>query len=740
MFHKETAHTAGFNQQPPQAFICPISQELMVYPVITCNGNSYEHGSISAWFTEGHITDPLTNQPLESIILIANLGLRSQIQEWIAVNPEASRHFFNPVVCPLPSVYQTQQHSPSQPPDQDFLPSAPPTPDQDFSAGRDDANDEKRMSRFLFLERMLHDKDLHQLYMRTLDILNHATCSDDRKSAHFSALEHMLSQREVDHNAVCQYLQSVTENDLPTNATDSEGNLVPNKLTKLYNTVFETDRAATIKRAQKRTGESAAVGSAPSSAAARMAHIQSSAAARAQSEAAARIARVQSESAARIAHEKLRIVQDELKQGRLQSLIKSCQENARYYSAREGKGLLVKKGWLWDTRDVLTDSTRKAQALNLQDIVSAKKEIIRVQDHLVGVQEHIAKNVVETNAGITHIKNGILPTKNGIIEAKKGVLRDTKGVGQGVGVALAVGVLGYEFYTNIRAWRKGEIDGASCTSNVASSISSMGAGFAGGAAGGAGVGFLTGGPIGAFVGGVSCSIACGLAASLVTKKAFEWMLGTDKERVVVKAYKKLGLNPTASNNEVREQYMALVQELHPHASSKRLPSKEFIEVNAAYEIIRVQREEPSFRKALACTVHYGNTLSNPCGGLTLATGSYTAVVSRTSSSLQHAEGHLVVAGQRAAFRSDRANSFEFTVFIPANLEVFASAHSWITGPMITGPTSFAVEITGAEEEQEQEQEQKQEQEEKPKHRSQVSKERRTKRQAAIRAKVLQDSQ
>jgi hypothetical protein len=86
-----------------------------------------------------------------------------------------------------------------------------------------------------------------------------------------------------------------------------------------------------------------------------------------------------------------------------------------------------------------------------------------------------------------------------------------------------------------------------------------------------------------------------------------------------------------------------------------------------------------FREVLSCTVNSEDTLSSPCNQLPLARGSYTAVVSRTSSPQQHAEGHLIVAGNRADFRSDLSNSFKFTVSTPATLEVFASSHSWRSG-------------------------------------------------------------
>ncbi|KAJ1418470.1 hypothetical protein B484DRAFT_333805, partial [Ochromonadaceae sp. CCMP2298] len=67
----------------PEDFLCPISRLLMEHPFITTGGNTYEHSAISTWF-EVHNTDPQTNARLPSLMLIPNLLLRSQIQEWIA--------------------------------------------------------------------------------------------------------------------------------------------------------------------------------------------------------------------------------------------------------------------------------------------------------------------------------------------------------------------------------------------------------------------------------------------------------------------------------------------------------------------------------------------------------------------------------------------------------------------------------------------------------------------------------
>ena len=62
-------------------FLCPITQEVMKDPVIGSDGITYERSAIEAWFTAGHLTSPLTRQPMTSRSLVPNIALRSMIEE-----------------------------------------------------------------------------------------------------------------------------------------------------------------------------------------------------------------------------------------------------------------------------------------------------------------------------------------------------------------------------------------------------------------------------------------------------------------------------------------------------------------------------------------------------------------------------------------------------------------------------------------------------------------------------------
>ena len=63
---------------------CPIRMELMEDPVIAMDGFTYERAAIERWFAcsrnkGGLIKSPLTNEPLESKLLVPNRRLKAII-------------------------------------------------------------------------------------------------------------------------------------------------------------------------------------------------------------------------------------------------------------------------------------------------------------------------------------------------------------------------------------------------------------------------------------------------------------------------------------------------------------------------------------------------------------------------------------------------------------------------------------------------------------------------------------
>lgn len=65
----------------PQEFICPITLQVMVHPLTTRTGLSFERSAILDWL-ECYETCPLTRQPLRACDLIRNVPLEARIGFW----------------------------------------------------------------------------------------------------------------------------------------------------------------------------------------------------------------------------------------------------------------------------------------------------------------------------------------------------------------------------------------------------------------------------------------------------------------------------------------------------------------------------------------------------------------------------------------------------------------------------------------------------------------------------------
>ncbi|XP_064396865.1 WD repeat, SAM and U-box domain-containing protein 1-like isoform X2 [Halichondria panicea] len=60
---------------------CPITCELMRDPVLAADGYSYERTAITAWFSKGRRTSPVTNLPLTNTLLLPNRALKTIIEK-----------------------------------------------------------------------------------------------------------------------------------------------------------------------------------------------------------------------------------------------------------------------------------------------------------------------------------------------------------------------------------------------------------------------------------------------------------------------------------------------------------------------------------------------------------------------------------------------------------------------------------------------------------------------------------
>jgi F-box/WD-40 domain protein 7 len=68
--------------QPPSQFVCPITMELMLDPVILASGHTYDRLSITAWL-KTRKTDPMTGTRLRHTEMVPNHALKSAIVEWV---------------------------------------------------------------------------------------------------------------------------------------------------------------------------------------------------------------------------------------------------------------------------------------------------------------------------------------------------------------------------------------------------------------------------------------------------------------------------------------------------------------------------------------------------------------------------------------------------------------------------------------------------------------------------------
>lgn len=67
----------------PDEFLCPISREVMIDPVIAADGFTYERNGIERWFKRGSNVSPMTNQRLVSRNLIPNQALKTLIMQFL---------------------------------------------------------------------------------------------------------------------------------------------------------------------------------------------------------------------------------------------------------------------------------------------------------------------------------------------------------------------------------------------------------------------------------------------------------------------------------------------------------------------------------------------------------------------------------------------------------------------------------------------------------------------------------
>ena len=68
---------------PPQEYFCPLTREIMLDPVQTADGETYERAAIEKRFEQGDITSPKTNAKLASSTLTPHNQLKRSISKFL---------------------------------------------------------------------------------------------------------------------------------------------------------------------------------------------------------------------------------------------------------------------------------------------------------------------------------------------------------------------------------------------------------------------------------------------------------------------------------------------------------------------------------------------------------------------------------------------------------------------------------------------------------------------------------
>jgi hypothetical protein len=134
---KKTKTKKTKTKEIPREFLCPISHELMIDPVINTAGQTYERKFIERWL-KNKSWDPVTKEPITKW-LIPNWAIISSIENWLMENdPEKRQNWLKD----RKKVLQAQQMLMEPEPEPEPEPERPPDPivmDQLLVPGTDDS-------------------------------------------------------------------------------------------------------------------------------------------------------------------------------------------------------------------------------------------------------------------------------------------------------------------------------------------------------------------------------------------------------------------------------------------------------------------------------------------------------------------------------------------------------------------------------------------------------------------------
>jgi hypothetical protein len=96
-----TTFAHGSEVEIPSNFICPITLQVMVDPLMTRAGLTFERAAIFGWLEQGSDSCPVTCTPLSASDLITNRRLKTLIRFWRENNgiPEPTEEEMEPAEC-----------------------------------------------------------------------------------------------------------------------------------------------------------------------------------------------------------------------------------------------------------------------------------------------------------------------------------------------------------------------------------------------------------------------------------------------------------------------------------------------------------------------------------------------------------------------------------------------------------------------------------------------------------------
>lgn len=68
----------------PEDYICPLTKEMYIEPVMAEDGHTYEKKALQERFARGEMTSPVTKEEMTSGAMIPNKRLKTQIDAYIS--------------------------------------------------------------------------------------------------------------------------------------------------------------------------------------------------------------------------------------------------------------------------------------------------------------------------------------------------------------------------------------------------------------------------------------------------------------------------------------------------------------------------------------------------------------------------------------------------------------------------------------------------------------------------------